>query len=552
MKKVFLLLLLCCSINVFAQTTGSYSLSRWIGTFTSIEGLPGTVSTSLISKDDTTQTNILIGFTFSYCTVDYTQLSACSNGWLSLTNSAVWAYPSFDNELASHMFSIGGGVGFLMPYWDDLSGTITSSPTATAYYRTSGTSPNRVFTFQWGTPATQWHSYLGFGDATFQVKLYETSGVIEFVYGPGNYSLKTATIGIANSTSDFRVLPDDVMAMVPSSAWYYHIDTTPPVNTVLEWAPPCPSPPPASTGTFTVCEGSVTTLSNGTAGGTWQSSSVSVATVGSSTGDVTGVAGGVVNITYRVSPGCYDVAVVTVNPLPDTIAGGANACEGATKTYTCTSGGGSWSSSNTAVGTISTAGLFGGVSSGTTTLSYTFTSTGCARTLDVTVNSIPVISGNNWACLTDTTVLTSLIPGGTWSSSNTGRAIVDAYGNVTGVTLGSVIITYTAPSGCIDTMLMKVQTDCDVSVNNLAGGHFNMNVFPQPSNGDFYLTVPVGGSFTVTITDVFGKTYSTKSYEDLKTDRIHFSEPNRFPPGNYIVKLVAGEQMAVARLTIVK
>jgi hypothetical protein len=64
--------------------------------------------------------------------------------------------------------------------------------------------------------------------------------------------------------------------------------------------------------------------------------------------------------------------------------------------------------------------------------------------------------------------------------------------------------------------------------------------------------VPVGGSFTVTITDIFGKTYSTKSYEDLKTDRIHFSEPNRFPPGNYIVKLVAGEQMAVARLTIVK
>jgi hypothetical protein len=52
--------------------------------------------------------------------------------------------------------------------------------------------------------------------------------------------------------------------------------------------------------TTSVCVGSTVTLSDATAGGTWSSSNPAVATIGSSTGVVTGVSSGTVVITYAL------------------------------------------------------------------------------------------------------------------------------------------------------------------------------------------------------------------------------------------------------------
>lgn len=550
MKKVLLLLLLCWSVAGYGQTS-TFTFSRYIGSYTSIAGGPGTVSITTLSKDDTTVQAIPIGFSFSYCTTPYTTMSVNSNGWISLVNSpfgttAATTISSSLNNDPTTLSSIGGAVGCLMPFWDDLKGV-----GSTAYYQTSGTAPNRVFTFQWGSPAAPWGSITGFGTATFQVKLYETSGVIEYVYGPSTYSLKTATIGLSNSyPGDIRVLPNEA-ATATTAAWTYLIDTTPELNTIMEWAPPCPTPPPASTGTFTVCQGATTTLSNATGGGTWISSSVSVATVGSSTGTVTGIAGGVVNITYKVSPGCIAVSAVTVSPLPDTIAGGANACEGSTKIYTCSPMGGIWSSSNTATGTISTSGTFGGVASGTTTLSYTM-ATGCARTLDVTINSAPTISGSNIACIGDSTVLTSAVPGGTWSSSNITKATVDVYGNVVGVSLGPVVITYTAPSGCKDTIAMTVQTDCASSVHDLGTSSAKINIIPHPTNGDFYLSIPITGSVIISVTDLYGRVVMSRKVDVVKSNKIRFEESSTLSAGTYILKVQHEQLILTEKMTVVK
>lgn len=542
MKKFLLPILLLAGYIAGAQT-GSYSVSRWLDPYAGIDGGTGTVITTAINGDEITATSIPIGFTFSYCGTNYTQLSVSDNGWISLTNSTATTATNWD---ATYMSSISGGVGLIMPFWDDLKG---NSGTL-AFYQTSGSAPTRVFTFQWGSESAPWQSYGGLGTATFQVKLYETSGVIEYHYGPSTYSNKTATIGIANSVTDYRTLPDE-LSSAPSSIFYYLIDTTPPLNTVIEWAPPCPSPPPATTGTNTVCAGSTTTLANATTGGTWYSSSVSVADVDATTGVVTGVAAGVTNITYRVSPGCFAVTAVTVDAVPDTIAGGANACEGKTKLLTDATTGGTWSSSNTAVGSISTSGTFDGITTGTTTISYTLATT-CQTTLDVTVNPEPTITGSRGACLTDTTVLTSAVTGGTWSSSNTGRALVDAYGNVTGVTLGAVIITYTAPSGCIDTQAMVVQTICGDAVKDVTARANKINIFPHPTNGNFSLSLPVSGSCEMTICDVYGKTIVRESFDVVKDKQINIDKSSSLPAGNYILKMVVGEQMYVDKLSVVK
>lgn len=78
----------------------------------------------------------------------------------------------------------------------------------------------------------------------------------------------------------------------------------------------------------TVCVGSMTTLSDA-GGGTWASSNLSVATVDPMTGDVTGVAGGVVNIMYTLPvTGCVATKTMTVNTLPIVfnVTGGGGYC----------------------------------------------------------------------------------------------------------------------------------------------------------------------------------------------------------------------------------
>jgi len=58
-----------------------------------------------------------------------------------------------------------------------------------------------------------------------------------------------------------------------------------------------------------------------------------------------------------------------------------------------------------------------------------------------------IITGTGVVCQGGTTTLTGSVTGGTWSSSNTSVATVDAAGIITGVAPGTTIITYLATSG---------------------------------------------------------------------------------------------------------
>jgi hypothetical protein len=79
----------------------------------------------------------------------------------------------------------------------------------------------------------------------------------------------------------------------------------------------------ASTGAVSVCVNATTALANTTAGGTWSSSNTAIATVGASTGVVTGVLAGSANIIYTVTAsGCTAMTshAITVNALPSATA----------------------------------------------------------------------------------------------------------------------------------------------------------------------------------------------------------------------------------------
>lgn len=216
--------------------------------------------------------------------------------------------------------------------------------------------------------------------------------------------------------------------------------------------------PSAITGSASLCAGTTTTLSvTSTSGGTWNSGTPTIATIGSTTGIVTGVTNGTSRVTFTSGMGCRSTIIVTVLAQPGTIGGTKTICLGSTSTLTSTPTGGTWSSGDTAIASVNGTGVVMGTGIGTTTISYTNTS-GCSRTAVVTVNSsVPDIMGGNTVCVGKTLALSDSVTGGTWSSSNTSMATVTVTGGVvTGVASGTIKITYTLSAGCRDIMEMTV------------------------------------------------------------------------------------------------
>ena len=146
---------------------------------------------------------------------------------------------------------------------------------------------------------------------------------------------------------------------------------------------PLPSP---IAGSSQVCQRLSVALSDA-GDGAWSSSNGNAA-IGSD-GIVTGISAGTSTITYELSTGCISTAMVTVNPLPNTITGPGNVCVSSIISLT-DDGGGAWSSSNANV-LISSAGSVTGVAAGTSQITYTL-STGCIITSIVTVNGVVVPS----------------------------------------------------------------------------------------------------------------------------------------------------------------
>ncbi len=176
--------------SALVSSYGFQAISGGAGAYVQIVG--GNTMTT-IQTDDQITTAQPIGFTFFYENVPFTQFRASSNGFISF-NPLLSNFFAF-NDLASN--PVGGQRRpFIAPLWDDLSGA-----GGTALYQTTGTAPNRVCTIEFRN--WRWQYGATAAGISFQVKLYETTNVIEFIYRQqaGALSAPTASIGLGSGTN---------------------------------------------------------------------------------------------------------------------------------------------------------------------------------------------------------------------------------------------------------------------------------------------------------------------------------------------------------------
>ncbi len=327
--------------------------------------------------------------------------------------------------------------------------------------------------------------------------------------------------------------------------------------------------PAAIGGTFNVCEGLTTTLTDATSGGTWTSSNPTSASIGASSGIVTGIAAGTVNITYQLPTGCLATTPFTVNPTPAAISGASSVCEASTITLTNASTGGTWSSSSANATVVAATGVVTGVTAGTATITYTLPA-GCIAVKSITINPTPAaIGGANTVCVGLTTTLTDATSGGVWTSSNPGQATIgSASGVVTGIASGTPTMTYTLPAGCYAVLPFTVNptpaaisgasTVCansTITLTDITGGgtwsSSNTGLATVGSSSGV-VTGVAAGTPTITYTLAAGCTATKQITVNAVPDITNFTSPTSLNPclGNGLTVNVNSNTLGSATFTV--
>lgn len=189
-------------------------------------------------NDEGYANNIPIGFTFRYLGSNYTTIGMCSNGFAYLGTPSFSASSTFyTNSLTSGVTGATAARPYLAPLWTDLA----TSAVANMKYVTTGVAPTRVFTMEWLN--MNWDYSAANPGVSFQLKLYETSNIIEFVYRQeaGNLVADGASIGLTaaatgsgNFSSVSAATANPTVSTVTETS---SITAKPPTGQIYRWDP---------------------------------------------------------------------------------------------------------------------------------------------------------------------------------------------------------------------------------------------------------------------------------------------------------------------------
>jgi hypothetical protein len=240
--------LLCSFIGIVLLTNFSnaqppnYAFQAISGTYTPISGGTAVILTynGAANNDDgiTTPANAVpIGFTFNYNGTNYTTIKPCANGWASFSVTALANNAdTWTNNLSTG--PVANQRPLIAPLWDDMdmgAGSVS--------YLLSGSAPNRVMTIEWSM--CKWDFNAIAPVMSFQVKLYETSNIIEYRYrqeagaiainsGGVSIGLSGTAAGSYLSLTNAGTAPN-----VSSSTETTDILTKPATGQIYRWVPYC-------------------------------------------------------------------------------------------------------------------------------------------------------------------------------------------------------------------------------------------------------------------------------------------------------------------------
>ncbi|WP_426330167.1 fibronectin type III domain-containing protein [Pedobacter sp. R-06] len=243
MKRTFLSILLCKGILIFllastslqltAQTVTNYVFAGTTGTFTALSS-PISTTGWTGTTDDGISGLIPVGFDFWYMGIRYDNIAASTNGWLTLGNLPT------DNIYTNSLSTAGSPRPVIAPLWDDLDIGTTTNVT----YKTTGTAGSRIFTLQYLN--VRWY-YLAIGSVcSFQIRLYENTGKIEYIYRSDAASAvsPSASIGItAAATGSGSFLSVNNAGTSVSSTIEATVTTKRVTGRTYGFTPPVPTAP---------------------------------------------------------------------------------------------------------------------------------------------------------------------------------------------------------------------------------------------------------------------------------------------------------------------
>src|SRR5436190_16562418 len=195
MKKITTLFAVLCSALGFAQVK-NYSFLQTTGTYSELATTDGTVLGNSNSDAEyfintvgplggltSTGTGFDIGFNFLFNGEVYNRFAVSNEGWIGL-GSSTYTYPNVNVTIPNPLQPLSASTTITDKYnarIAALANDLVAQPGSSLIYSTQGTSPNRVLVVQWKNYRKKNN---GGGDSfNFQIRLKETSNVVEFDYG---------------------------------------------------------------------------------------------------------------------------------------------------------------------------------------------------------------------------------------------------------------------------------------------------------------------------------------------------------------------------------
>lgn len=242
-----------------AQSIGNYTAVRTTGVaYSSI--FPGGIAcsswrnnTGFLEQDDNRSDPQDIGFDFWYDGTRYTQFSVSTNGFIDFSASAATGMGTGAYGYVNTEFSANGGTLLsIAPMYDDMTTLGVTDPLGNSIrYDLTGTAPNRVLTVEWLGMSIYQHPTV---NLNYQLRLYETTGRIEFYYGSMSPTTLTAptysyTCGLNGPTISNTPTAAQLKCQVASNNAAFNqqrhdtLKVTPTANSKILFSPPQPANP---------------------------------------------------------------------------------------------------------------------------------------------------------------------------------------------------------------------------------------------------------------------------------------------------------------------